>query len=397
MNANMQKNLFLKICVVAFATLLALFVAEFIVRVATVYPNTLDSNRVFDENVGFRASQKIPEIDSYGYRNRAGLGREWIALGDSQTFGNNVRSAEAWPARLGKALGKDIYNLGLGGYGLLSYHALLKRERHPETKAAIVALYPTNDFELFYASDADCLILNNPSTFWQEERQKLNLEWPAYPIGCLHNDYDDQSGFYGRLKQRIALLALTHDGLAKIAGFFGAQQRRKFPSWNAPGDALTFPDGVDPISRIRIEKHERSVDLEVPEVAAMWKNLPVLLGSWKAMAQEGLDVGIMVIPSRERVIYEFFARQNKLGELDPGFVESLQKQIRLEMEIRGLLETVQLPFVFALEDTHRAHLYGRQRNILTYPRRNDGHPLSLGYAAYASAARRLVDKMGLLQ
>lgn len=397
MKAGMQKNLFLKICVVAVATLFTLVTAEFIVRYATVYPNTLASNRVFDENVGFRASQKIPEIDSHGYRNEAGIGREWIALGDSQTFGNNVRSAEAWPARLGKAIGKDVYNLGLGGYGLLSYHALLNLERHPETKAAIVALYPTNDFELFYASDADCLILNNPSAFWQEERERLNLEWPAYPVGCLHDDYDDESGIYHRLKQNIALLALTHDGLETIAGFLGRQQRRKFPSWSAPGEALTFPDGVDPISRIRIEKHDRSIDRQVPEVAAMWKNLRPLLESWKAKAQDGLDVGVMVIPSRERVIYEYFARQNSLGELDPGFVESLEKQVALEAEIRSILEQVQLPFVFALEDTHRAHLYGRQRNILTYPRRNDGHPLSLGYAAYASAARRLVDKMGLLQ
>ena len=82
----MQKNLFLKICVVAFATLLALFVAEFIVRVATVYPNTLDSNRVFDENVGFRASQKIPEIDSYGYRNRETL-RPLETMCDPQKHG----------------------------------------------------------------------------------------------------------------------------------------------------------------------------------------------------------------------------------------------------------------------------------------------------------------------
>lgn len=127
----------------------------------------------------------------------------------------------------------------------------------------------------------------------------------------------------------------------------------------------------------------------------MWNNLPRLLADWKEMSSDGLSVGIVVLPSRERIIYEFFSRQNRLDELDPEFVAAVQKQVELEARMRVVLENSGLPFVFALEDVHVAHIYGRQHNIPTYPPRDDGHPVALGYAAYASAARRLVNKMGL--
>ena len=391
----MRSRAFLKFGVVLGATLFALVLAELIVRFATVYPNTLASNRVFDENVGFRASQNVPEIDSHGYRNPDGAGREIIAIGDSQTFGLNVSSQESWPARLGKMLGKNVYNLGMGGYGLLAYDAVLKLDRDPSTKTAIVALYPVNDFELFYASDADCLILDKPSQFWRDERSRLGLEWPAYPVGCLHDDFDERSGLYDRLKQRSALLALVHDVALKIAELFWHDERSKFPSWSVPGELLAFPDGVGTLSLNRVENHIRSVDLRVPEVAAMWKNLPRFLNSWHELSKDGLKVGIVVIPSRERVILEYFSRKNRLAELDPRFVAGVQKQVLLEADIRQALEHSGLPFAFALEDTHVALAYGLQKGIPAYPNRDDGHPTSLGYSAYAAAAKRLMAKMGV--
>ncbi len=390
-----MRGSFFKIGVVLGATMLSLLAAELVVRLATIYPNTIASNRVPDPDMGFRASAKVPEVDANGFRNPPGRQREMLAVGDSHTFGFNVRSNESWPARLAQRSGLQVYNLGSGGYGLLTYHAALMLQRRPETKYAIVGLFPTNDFELYYASDADCLILDNPSAFWREQREKLGLDWPAYPVGCLHNDYDTQPGLYERLKAHVALLALVDDVATNVAGYFGREQKQKFPSWTRKSELLTFPDGVFPITLTRIEKHNRSVDLSVPEVAAMWANLPRLLAAWKQMSNEGLQVGVMAIPSRERIVFEYFSRQNRLGELDPRFVEGVQRQISLETKLRQALEESGIAFVFAVEDTYRAFLYGRQKNIPLYPNTNDGHPLALGYLAYANAAKRLVDKMGI--
>ena len=391
----MRSGLFLKTCVVLAATVGALAVAEAVVRLATIYPNTLAANRVADENVGFRASRNIPGIDSAGYRNPPNQKRQFIAVGDSQTFGLNVRSEESWPSRLSALTGKPIYNFGMGGYGLLAYHAVLNLDRDPSTKTAIVALYPVNDFELFYASDADCLILENPSRFWKEEQRRLALQWPAYPVGCLHNDYDMQTGLYDWLMQHVALAGLIDGVATKIATYLGGETRAKFPIWSGQGEMLAFPDSRDVISLSRIEGHGRSVDLSVPEVAAMWNNLPRLLRSWRDLSNEGLSVGVVVIPSRERIIFEYYSRQNRLNELDPRFVAGVQKQVALEAEIRKVLDGSGLAFVFALEDTFQAYSYGIKNNILTYPPYEEGHPTGFGYTAYAGAAKRLFAKMGI--
>jgi hypothetical protein len=283
----------------------------------------------------------------------------------------------------------------MGGYGLLSYHAVLNHNRDPDTRAAIVALYPVNDFELFYASDADCLILDNPSPFWLEQRHSLGLQWPAYPVGCLHNDYDVQAGLYDRLTQRVALLALADDVATRLTVLLGGTPKGKFPSWSSQGDVLKFPDSKDVISLNRLEKHGRSVDLQVPEVAAMWKNLPILLSSWKELSKDGVNVGIAVIPSRERVLFEYYNRQNRISELDSRFVTHVQKQVSLEQEMRRVLEDSGISFVFALEDVYQAYVYGLRNNIPTYPPFEEGHPVKLGYAAYAAAGRRLLVKMGM--
>jgi lysophospholipase L1-like esterase len=392
---GMKENRLLKFSAVLLATIAALLMAELVVRLVTIYPNTLASNRVFDEDLGFRASAKIAEVDAFGFRNPEGRGREILAIGDSHTFGFNVRSDGSWPSRLGQMIGKNVYNLGSGGYGLLTYHSLLMQQRRPETKAALVGLFAANDFELFYASDADCLILAKPSRFWTAEQQRLALNWPAFPVGCLHNDYDTQRSLFDRARMQSALLALSSDVVIRLAEFLGRESQVKFPSWTTQSQPLTFPDGIYPITVNRIQKHTRSVDLNVPEVAAMWRNLPRFLKAWQELSAQGVQVGIMVIPSRERVIYEYFVRQNRLGEMDRRFVEGVQNQVALETKLREVLEESGIDFVFAIEDMHRAHLYGRNQNIAIYPPTDDGHPLALGYAAYAGAAKRLVDRMGL--
>ena len=379
----------MKVMTVVVSIAVALILAEILVRTLTIYPNTLTSNRVPDENIGFRASQKIPEVDAAGFRNPEGVPKEIVAIGDSQTFGFNVRSAASWPALLSGIIGKPIYNFGSGGYGLLTYHGLLKLFLKPETRLAIVTLYPANDFEEFYASDADCLVLNNPSAFWKVERERLKLEWPAYPVGCLHNDDNSEAGFFGNLTRHIAMLAMARDALGLGSAGVG------IPGGPEKG-VVEIPDGLGTINISRTEMHERSTDPAVPEVAAMMKNLAIFFTDWKKMSENGVRIGIVVLPSRERVIHDYFERKGRLGELDPRLANGMKKQIAMEQFVRDSLEKSGLPFVFANEDLYRHLEFGLQKGIPLYPKADNGHPLELGYAAYASAARRLLIKMGLL-
>lgn len=379
----------MKLLTVVVSIAVALILGEILVRTFTIYPNTLASNRVLDENIGFRASQKIPEVDADGFRNPEGVPKEIVAIGDSQTFGFNVRSDASWPALLSRAIGKPIYNFGSGGYGLIVYHGLLKLYLKPETRVAIVTLYPANDFEQFYASDADCLVLDKPNAFWKAERERLKLEWPAYPVGCLHNDDNSEAGFFGNLTRHIAMLAMARDALGLGSAGPG------IPGGPEKG-VIEIPDGLGTVNVSRIEMHERSTDPAVPEVAAMMKNLPIFLADWKKMSEGGLRIGIVVLPSRERVIHDYFQRKGRLGELDPRLANGMTKQIAMEQFMRDTLEKSGLPFVFANEDLYRHLEFGREKGIPLYPKTDNGHPLELGYTAYAGAARRLLIKMGLL-
>jgi hypothetical protein len=61
-----------------------------------------------------------------GWRNELRPERAAIvAIGDSQTYGDEVRCEDAWPQRLGRQLGRTTYNLALRGYGPMQYLRLV--------------------------------------------------------------------------------------------------------------------------------------------------------------------------------------------------------------------------------------------------------------------------------
>lgn len=61
-----------------------------------------------------------------------------VAVGDSYTFGRQVRDQDAWPAVLGRLLGARVLNFGVGNYGL--DQAVLRYRRDGHAPGAVVAL-----------------------------------------------------------------------------------------------------------------------------------------------------------------------------------------------------------------------------------------------------------------
>ncbi|MEY3211882.1 MAG: hypothetical protein RIT28_2363 [Pseudomonadota bacterium] len=81
-----------------------------------------------------RATTFTVRTNRLGYRGPDPVDGAWICLGDSTTFGWGVEEDEAWPARLGLALGRPVQNGGVPGYtshqGLLTLDNALST--HPE-------------------------------------------------------------------------------------------------------------------------------------------------------------------------------------------------------------------------------------------------------------------------
>lgn len=95
--------------------------------------------------------------DANGFRNPAVHSHyDILAVGDSFVAGSNVSDEQTWPALLGRATGKSIYNLGVGGSGpptYLSNYAYFGLEMKP--KIALFMIYEGNDFKEDVVLDDD--------------------------------------------------------------------------------------------------------------------------------------------------------------------------------------------------------------------------------------------------
>jgi hypothetical protein len=106
---------------------------------------------VQDDKLGIRPNPMFPEHDAKGWRNKTVPGSATIiAMGDSQTYGTNVRSEEAWPKQLGDMVGIEAYNIACGGYCPIHTLLLLDEALRLEPKLVIEAFYTGNDlFECY--------------------------------------------------------------------------------------------------------------------------------------------------------------------------------------------------------------------------------------------------------
>jgi len=350
-------------------------IAEIALRIFTPYPVSDSSNKAADPDLGYRLSCDFPQTDAAGFRNSASAGSEVLAIGDSHTYGNNVGPQSSWPAVLTRNSGLQVYNAGIGSYGILTYHALLTSQCLPKARAAIIALYLANDLS---RGGSNGQIIAYPSPFWQREASALRLVWPE--LKKTRMEFKGYS-LIDRLKTSSAIIG----SVRAVIGY-----KQGMP----PGEAFyEFPDGVQPILVKNVVTHYNVTNLKNPDVATMLNNLKRMAATWSR--QEAVKVGMMIVPARERVVYAYFEKQGRLGELAPDFVSRLQNLIEMEKRCIQILSACALPYREALPevlDTFESELRAG-RNI--YPGNGSSHPLEAGYASYAAAAFALLHDMGI--
>ena len=105
-----------------------------------------------------RASASVRTRPSPITTRRAGATRRGrssafaVAIGDSQTYGDEVSRQEAWPQRLAELTGRSVYNMALGGYGPVEYERLLPEALALSPQVVLVGLYAGNDLADAYLS-----------------------------------------------------------------------------------------------------------------------------------------------------------------------------------------------------------------------------------------------------
>jgi hypothetical protein len=109
----------------------------------------LSAKTIEDKVLGITIAPNSSGFDEWGFRNRlVPTNADIVAIGDSHTFGNTATMNDSWPSVVARVTGREIYNLGLGGYGPNQYYHLLTTKAfklHP--KLVICGLYMGDDFE----------------------------------------------------------------------------------------------------------------------------------------------------------------------------------------------------------------------------------------------------------
>ncbi len=144
------KPLLLNTLVVVLSLGVALLMAEAAARAVLNPADYLSVELHQDEILGAVPSRATAggAFDAWGFRNRTVPdAAEIVAIGDSHTYGNTATMDQSWPYVLAQLTGKQIYNMGLGGYGPNQYHHLLSKALTLRPKLVIAGLYMGDDFE----------------------------------------------------------------------------------------------------------------------------------------------------------------------------------------------------------------------------------------------------------
>ena len=154
--------------------LISLVILEAGLRFFTPYPVSRISNKLHHEILGHVMDVNMKEIDEHGFRNETLQIIDIVALGDSHTYGFNVSSDNSWPKLLGHKTGKNVYNYGVGGYGILQYQYLLNKSIESSPDVVLLGIYLANDL-----NDICQRVLSKQ--YWISRAEDLHIDTSVCP------------------------------------------------------------------------------------------------------------------------------------------------------------------------------------------------------------------------
>lgn len=368
--------------VVLVAFLLSFLMAECIARVILGNPEIVDSNsRRIDKNFGYKVNVTFPGIDENGFRNNPQKREIYsiAAIGDSHTYGYNVEDFATWPALLELITEKHVYNFGIGGNGIYSYHYLITNELKKKKKV-LLGLYIPNDF----ASAGSLCDINFKNEFWSQEieRLKLNIE------GCSVGQFNEpRSTSY--INTKLFLLSKKSTVLVLIKRYFYKPLRKL---WYQPNvNYLAIGEGLRPISYSSLIAHKANTDLLQKNIRTSYEDFEAMLNDWRENSVPG-QLGIILIPSRA-MVYRTVLEILKIIDEKPNqkqLLEFTENELNLEKALLALISGLKVPVLSAKTAVAEALASELRADRIEnfYP--DGGHPSYNGYKAYADVAAQLL-------
>jgi hypothetical protein len=405
-----MKKTLANIALLLFVTIICVVLAEVGLRAFTPFPiHGRKANKVYDVDFGYRLNPDHPDSDEYGFRNKGKKKRVFAAVGDSHTYGSNVRQDQSWPEVFEKNTGVPTYNFGVGSYAGYAHYAVTRRALDQGYKYIIIALLIHNDFKM---NGNSCDIDYGSSQIWQDAKKRLSLNLPDCSTA---KNWETAKApgfirwFRGRANSAI-LSAVDYLIVRPLSDKWHrmnvetakpdktVSKAEKKTTAQAPvkvQQTRTRPSSAYFAGRaLKNQEIEFAfTDLNSKAVVRGIEDFEKLLVDLKRVADEkGAKVGLMFIPSKAQLIYEITKDRDiykKLPVLKDMAINhiKIEKQLASHMTKNGIFWSSAAPEI--IEAIEKSDIDGSW----VYPS-SGGHPYAVGYRAYAKSAKKLYERMG---
>jgi lysophospholipase L1-like esterase len=338
-----------------------------------------------DPLLRYRLVPNTPGHDANGFRNASVRSQvDIVTLGDSQTWGVNVQSVDAWPQQLERLSGRPVYNMAVGGYGPVQYWMLTEKAVGFAPKVIIVGLYFGNDiydaYALAYSNDNYAELRSNQACdemnidtvktrsqfYWDEEKNFHNNYGRSSPTGW--SFWLREHSAIGRLLNRAGLWP----GATDVDYEIDKAWARAYPDHGA------VCEDADIRTVFTTAYHLTGLDFDDPRVGEGLRITKEVL--WRAHQKadkSGVKLLVLLIPTKELVYADLMQREGKLNGTYARLVE-MENQSRHDVE--SWCNEKRIRCVDALPNLQRA-IAGRQQ---IYPSTTESHPNAAGYRVLAA-------------
>lgn len=379
-----MKKILINLCVFLLATGFGLLFAEFGARLLLNSSDFLGLDVAEDPILGWVPSPSaMAGFDKWGFRNR-GVPEtvDIVAVGDSHTYGNTARMVESWPFVLGRLTGRQVYNMGMGGYGPNQYFYLSKTKALSlKPRMIIWGLYMGDDFEGAYS-------MTYGLEHWAYLRvlppRKVDPNvWEAPPT----NTWDRRMRVW--LSRHSILYQLAfHSG---IGGKVSGQVQIRNASQLYPGVATSL---IVPEKNITEAFRPKGIltrlDQQDPNVREGIRITFELLKEMNNICQQNhIQFMVVVIPTKETVFSDYLERNSKLP-LDDVIDQVLVNERLARVQLFKFMTDSTIPYVDALPALKKSVGQGLYASSAV-----DMHPNRNGYRVIAEATAEVVKNMNL--
>lgn len=368
-----SRELLIKWVVLAMALGIGLVLGELSCQLILNPADYLSAKTIPDDILGIRITPNSSGFDEWGFRNaRVPPHAEIVAIGDSHTYGNTAAMEDAWPSVVARVTGRDVHNLGLGGYGPNQYYYILKTKGlrlHP--KLVMCGLYMGDDFE-------NAFLITYGLEYWSSLRKE---EWRNVDADIWNLAEKPVWGAYLRnwLSEHSIVYRLVFHGplLASL--------KETFRFWQASGgeDPYTTTVVVDSQNlreAFRPVGIAEKLDQSSGQVREGMRITFQLLREMDSLCkQEGCKLLVVLIPTKETVFADYLENNSKIH-----LHEILDRVIKNERVARSALVKfldssgiAYLDTLPALKESVGNHLYAQTTR--------DMHPGKNGYKVIGEA------------